>query len=187
MHRCVSFSGLALAVLVASAGSASAQGHAHQHGRVTLEVAVDVQAITVRLDAPLHDLLGFERAPRSVAERGRVTAMAAQLQAADKWFALDAAGGCKLAKVQLVSPVLGLPEPTAPATTQDAASEHADLALTAEFVCDKSAAARHADVKLFDAFAGVRTVEAQVATAKGQSSSRLRKGRNRLTLASSAP
>ncbi|KQP18041.1 DUF2796 domain-containing protein [Pseudorhodoferax sp. Leaf267] len=183
MHRSF-FAGLALSLLAAAA-PAMAQGHAHSHGQLSLDVAVDAQDITVRLDAPLHDLVGFERAPRSVAERGRVTALLEQLKLADKLFVLDPAGGCKLGDVQIASAVLGLGSAPAPAK-DEAAPEHADLDMTVTFACDKAAAARFIDVKLFDAFKGVRSVDAQVATAKGQSRVSLRRAASRLPLDGSA-
>ena len=47
----------------------------------------------------------------------------------------------------------------------------------------EAAAAQHVDVRLFDAFPGVRTVAAQVAGPKGQSLTLLRKAAARLPLA----
>lgn len=178
---------LAAAVLAASlawAVPAQAQGHAHSHGRLSLDVAVDATVVTLVLAAPLDDLLGFERAPRSVAERGRVTALADQLRAADKLFVFDPDGGCQLGEVQIESALLGLGAVPAPAKGEPV-PEHGDLDLTAVFRCDKPA--RFVDVKLFNAFSRVRTVDVQLATAKGQSRIGLRKAVSRLALDGSAP
>lgn len=176
--------------LALSVPALAQDGHkAHAHGRIELDVAVDAQRISLRLEAPLHDLLGFERAPRSVAERGRVTALAERLRAADRLFVLDAAGGCQLADVLVEAPVLGLGTPAPAASTASAASAapageaHADLVLTALFDCRQAAAAQYVDVRLFEAFPGVRTVAAQVAGPKGQGLTLLRKAAARLPLA----
>lgn len=177
--RCLSCASAVLAASLAWAVPVQAQGHAHSHGRLALDVAVEAKVVTLVLAAPLHDLLGFERAPRSVAERGRVAALVDQLQAADKLFVLDPAGGCQLGEVQIASAVLGLGAAPAPAKGEPA-PEHGDLDMTAVFRCEKPA--RFVDVKLFNAFNRVRTVDVQLVTAKGQSRIGLRKAASRLAL-----
>jgi hypothetical protein len=176
--------------LALSVPALAQDGHkAHAHGRIELDVAVDAQRISLRMESPLHDLLGFERAPRSVAERGRVTALAERLRAADQLFVVDAAGGCQLGDVRVEAPVLGLGTPAPTASTASAASAasageaHADLVLTALFDCRQAAAAQYVDVRLFEAFPGVRTVAAQVAGPRGQGLTLLRKAAARLPLA----
>lgn len=179
----------ALALALCAPAWAQSSGHkAHAHGRIELDVAVEPKRIDLRMESPLHDLLGFERAPRSVAERGRVTALAERLRAADTLFVPDAAGECTLAQAQVEAPVLGLGAPAtaasaAPAAAEPAGESHADLVLTASFDCRQADAARYIDVRLFDAFPGVRTVAAQVAGAKGQNLTLLRKAAARLPLA----
>ncbi len=174
-----------LALALGAPALAQHDHKAHAHGRIELDVAVDAQRISLRMESPLHDLLGFERAPRSVAERGRVTALAERLRAADKLFVVDAAGECQLADATVEAPVLGLGAPAAAASaaSEPAGEAHADLVLTANFDCRKAAAAQHIDVRLFDAFPGVRTVAAQVAGPKGQGLTLLRKAAARLPLA----
>lgn len=187
IRRLLAACGLALAL--ATPALAQHDHKAHAHGRIELDVAVDAQRISLRMESPLHDLLGFERAPRSVAERGRVTALAEQLRAADKLFVVDAAGECRLADAVVEAPVLGLgaAAPAASAASTPAAAPdaeaHADLVLTANFDCRKAAAAQYVDVRLFEAFPGVRTVAAQVAGPKGQGLTLLRKAAARLPLA----
>lgn len=180
---------LAAATCLASLALPAAAHKAHTHGRIELDVAVEAKRISLRMESPLHDLVGFERAPRSVAERGRVTALAEQLRAADKLFVPDPAAGCTLADAQVESPILGLGAAAQAASAAPAAAakpageEHADLVLTVDFDCREAEAARYIDVRLFDAFAGVRTVAAQVAGPKGQNLTLLRKAAARLSLA----
>ncbi|MFT3717588.1 ZrgA family zinc uptake protein [Pseudorhodoferax sp.] len=174
------------ALALALAAPALAPAHeAHTHGRIELDVAVEAQRLSLRMESPLHDLLGFERAPRSVAERGRATALAERLRAADQLFVPDAAAECTLAEVGIEAPVLGLgtaaPAASAASAAPGPAGEaHADLVLTASFDCRRTA--QHLDVRLFDAFPGVRTVAAQVAGPGGQGLTLLRKAAARLPL-----
>ena len=55
---------LCLTPLLAHAG-----GKAHVHGVATLDIAVEARKITVQLESPLDNLLGYERTPRTDAER----------------------------------------------------------------------------------------------------------------------
>lgn len=164
----------------------------HVHGRMALDVAVDAQSITLAIDAPLDGFLGLERAPRSDSERKRAADMVARLKAADQLFQPDPAAGCKLSKVDLDSAVLGLGDAGKKAGREQehghagkaahAGSEHADIDVDIVFNCANAAAARFIDVRLFDAFSRIRTIDAQVAAPQGQFKRTLRPGAPRLSL-----
>jgi hypothetical protein len=138
--------------------------HAHVHGQLTLDVAVDGPTVVIAMESPLDNLVGFERAPRTDAEKKSAEDAVAQLRAADKLFAIDPAANCKLGPVELRSGALGLGNPD-PA---EAAAGHADLDATFSFNCTSAAAAKFIDVNLFSAFKGMRQIDVQVATAQGQ-------------------
>ena len=155
----------------------AAQGASpHEHGVARLDVAVDAGRVRIELDTPLDNLLGFERAPRSDAERAKVSALVARLRAGDTLFRIDAAAGCKLSKVDLVSPPLGLGKEAA------AAGEHGDLNGSYEFLCANGARAGFLEVGLFDAFPALKRIDLQVATSKGQLKAVLRKPASRVAL-----
>lgn len=166
------------------------QQHAHTHGRLALDVAIDSPAITLTMEAPLDNFLGFERAPRTDAERKSVAAMIARLNAADTLFIPDSRAECHLSKVTLESAVLGLGDNAKSDTvpTQGTAAkgrptqdEHADIDVSIVFACAKAALARQIDVKLFDAFKGTKNIDAQVASDQGQFKRSLNKAASRLT------
>jgi hypothetical protein len=170
---------------------AAAQQHAHQHGRMVLDVAADAQSITLTLESPLDSFLGFERAPRTDAERKRVADMIARLRAADQLFQPDPIGACTLSKVEVTSPVLGLGDKRKEAHSQGRGEkeghshdghEHADIDVDIVFTCAKATEARFIDVKLFDAYKRIRTVDAQVASPQGQFKRTLRPDAARLSL-----
>ena len=71
----------ALFVLCLTPLVANAAGKAHVHGIAKLDVAVEATKITVQLESPLDNLLGYERAPRTDAERRQADAMVARLKA----------------------------------------------------------------------------------------------------------
>lgn len=176
-----------LAATLCVASLSQAQQHAHSHGQMAMNVAVDAQTITIGLDVPLDNFLGFERAPRTDAERRRVADTVARLRAADGLFQIDPRAGCSLSRVALESQVLGL-DPAAPAgqaaakagAHQHGDDAHADIAVSITFACPKADQARHIDVKLFDAFKRIRKIDAQVASAQGQSRQTLTRAAPRL-------
>jgi hypothetical protein len=135
--------------------------HAHEHGVARLTVAVDGPVLSIDLDAPLDGFLGFERAPRTEAERRAAAALLTRLRDAASLFVPDAAAACKVEAVELVAPVL---EPGARVQ-----GGHADLEAQVAFRCAQPQALRTLEVRLFDAFARLQRIDVQVATARGQS------------------
>lgn len=172
---------LVMAALFAAAAAQAAQPH--EHGVARLDVAVDAGRVSIELDTPLDNLLGFERAPRTDAERGKVAAMLARLRAGDVLFRIDAAAGCTLAKVELVSALLDLGKAGAVSHNTTPASDHADLNGSFEFRCKNGARAGFVEVGLFEAFPALKRIDLQVATPKGQLKAVLRKPASRVALA----
>lgn len=161
---------LCLAPVLAQAG-----GKAHVHGIAKLDIAVEAAKITVQLESPLDNLLGFERAPRTDAERKQADAMVARLKAADAMFRIDPAARCALGKVELASSALKLGQPD---LTEEA---HADIDGTFEFNCADAAKAAFIDVGLFE-FKRLQRLEVQVAASKGQFKRDLKRPAARIVL-----
>ena len=154
----------ACALAASIAGPAMAQGKPHVHGAAELDIAIEKSQITLGLEAPLDSLLGFERAPRGDGEKRRVETAVAALRAGESLFQFPIAAGCKLASVELVSPVLKLGPPS-PAAADDG---HADLDAEYVFTCADTARATEVDVGLFDSFIRMQRIQVEVVTGKGQ-------------------
>lgn len=172
------------AMLCAAPRSAHAQ--AHEHGTAQLDVALEGSLLSLRFEAPLDALFGFERAPRSAAERQLVDAGIARLKAAERLFRPDAAAACSLRRVELQSAALKLGAPAGAAQpqarAQEGSAEHADLEATIEFDCKDSARLAAIDVGLFEAFARLQRIDVQIVTAKAQSKRSLKRPANRISL-----
>lgn len=167
---------LLLPLLAALLSTTIAAAPAHQHGVATLDVGVEPGRVTLDLDTPLDNLLGFERAPRTDAEREKAAAVVKQLQAAGGLFRIDSAAGCTLAKVTLTSAPLGLNG--APGEKEG----HADLQGRFEFTCKAGNKAGFVEVGLFDAFASLKRIDLQVVTPRGQLKATLVKPASRVAL-----
>lgn len=164
------------AALLLAAPLAVLAGGAHQHGVAAMDIAVDAKRIVVQFDTPLDNLVGFERAPRTDAERKRVDEAVARLKNSDQLFKFDAAAGCKLARSSLESPVLGL------GSTGQAKDGHADLRASWEFDCADTTKAAQVEVGLF-AFNQLKRVNVQLALPKGQAKRELKRPNGKLSLA----
>lgn len=159
-------------------------GKAHQHGVAQLDVAVEPTRVALELDTPLDNLLGFERAPRTDAERAVVDKALARLRAPDGLFRIDSAAGCTLAKVSLVSAVLGLAAPGVDAAkaAEAAKGEHAELNGRFEFTCKAGSRASFVEVNLFEAFAQLKRIELQLVLPRGQMKASLLRPATRVAL-----
>jgi hypothetical protein len=183
--------------LAASAASVSVWGHdAHVHGAARLDVVVDGPVLSLQLESPLDNLLGFEHEPRNKAEQDKAARMAAKLRATEKLFVPTPDAACKPEQVSLASSAL-TPEllgeqasEHADAHTNAHANEHAhkhaaaahaeeeeeeaeeeghaDLDASWQFRCAHPEALRGVEVRLFQAFPGFQEIEAQVAGPRGQ-------------------
>jgi Protein of unknown function (DUF2796) len=167
-----------LAATLCVGAAAHAAGHAHEHGVVKLDIAIEAGKLTVQMESPLDNLVGFERAPRTDAERQRVDAAVARLKAAATLFKIDPAAGCTLENVELVSAPLKLGQPE-PGAVDDG---HADLDGDFEFSCKDGARASFIELGLFGAFSGMQRIDVQIAAPQGQFKRTLQRPASRIRL-----
>jgi hypothetical protein len=164
------------ALLLLSATGVFAHGP-HEHGVVKLDVAVEPGRVTLLMESPLANLVGFERAPRSDAERQRVDAALNILNAAATLFNIDPAAGCTPGPVELNAAALEDGKPGA----ASAEAGHADLDASFSFKCRKVVPA-FVDIGLFAAFPGVQRIDVQLITGNAQSKRTLTRPTARLSL-----
>lgn len=137
---------------------------AHQHGVAQLMVAVEGDGLTIRLESPLDNLLGFERAPRNDKERAAAEALLGRLERGEGLFALTQAAGCSLATSKVEAPVL---------QGGKATGGHADLAAEWRYTCRAPDQLTGLRVLLFKDFKRLTRLEAAVAGPRGQRAARL--------------
>ena len=147
---------------------------AHDHGAARLDVALDGTRLSLTLEMPLDALLGFERAPRTDAERQAAAAALKQLRDAALLFRPDAAAQCRPVAANVNAPVL---QPGA-----KTAGEHADADASYDFDCAAPQALKTLDVALFDTFRRLQRVDVQLAGPKAQARVVLKRPARTLTL-----
>jgi hypothetical protein len=162
----------ALAAALGLAGHAAAGPH--EHGIGHLAVAVDGRALAIELRLPAKDLVGFERAPRTDAERARIEQTRAAL-ADPKLFVPPGEAKCSASG----TPAVAVPTFTGKAGADD---DHADFEAVYRFECANPAALASLEQGVFKAFPRIKQLRVQAATAKGQRQAVLTHGKPRLAL-----
>jgi Protein of unknown function (DUF2796) len=150
----------ALSLAAVLALPVSATEHAHQHGVVSLSATLEGELLTLDLDAPLDSLLGFERAPRTAAEREAAAALLRTLNPGQSLWRPNEEARCVLSTTRVDAPVLQ--QPAKPS------SEHADLEASYEFRCAQPAQLTGVVHGLFKAFPRLKRIDWQFALPAGQ-------------------
>jgi endonuclease YncB( thermonuclease family) len=173
--------GILLALVVLLPVAASAQ-RAHEHEVATLEVSVDGRTLLLRLESPLDNLVGFEHAPRNDKQRVALRGMEARLQAGDRLFKMVPAAGCALRQVTIDHPYRAATGPSDSSRPKGPEGKggakkgetvHSELQAAFTFECAKPEHLDRIEVLLFDAFPGLKRLNAQTATPRGQKSASL--------------
>lgn len=93
---------MALAVL---AGAASAEetrhADAHEHGHGTFRMVVEDDHAVIEIAVPAFDIVGFEHAPSTAAQRAALANAAATLGRPDSLFAMPGAAECAIGRIAI--------------------------------------------------------------------------------------
>ena len=160
----------AAAALACGALATGALAAPHVHGVVALDVALEGPRVVLSLKAPLDSLVGFERAPRTDAERRAAADALARLREPDALFRLDAAAGCRRVSAEVAAPVLE----ARPGAAKGSADGHAALEAQIAYDCARPGELKTLEVGLADTFKRIRRVDVQVAGPRGQTKVTLR-------------
>ena len=133
--------------------------HAHSHGAGQLGIVVEGAQLTLLLELPQHDVVGFERAPKSAREQVTVQAALEKLKAPTKLFAPTAAAQCELSEHKIDAPLL-----------EGAKGQHGHGDVEARYVyrCAKPEALNDLKSMVSAEFPRVRSLGVSFAGPKGQ-------------------
>lgn len=145
---------------------------AHEHGVAKLNVVLDGNTLELELDSPAMNLIGFEHAASTDADKAKVAAARQQLEQPLKLFGLAQAAGCKDEAQELQSPLFG---DAAHADDDDDAHEHehghqhADVNAHYQFTCATPAKLAQLDLgPLFKTFPQTQKINVQLIGPNGQ-------------------
>lgn len=143
---------------------------AHEHGAAKLDVVLDGNTLELALDSPAMNLVGFEHAPGSDADKAKVAATRQQLEQPLQLFALAQAAGCKEDAQELDSPLFGeAGHDDAHSDEYDHEHGHADINAHYQLTCATPAKLTQVDLTpLFKAFPATQKITVQVIGPNGQ-------------------
>ena len=141
---------------------------AHQHGVASLNVALDGNTLELELDSPAMNLVGFEHAASSDADKAEVAAVRQQLEQPLALFGLAQDAGCSVSAKDLQSPLFG----DASATGHEHAHEHTDIHAHYQLACAQPGKLARLDLgPLFTTFPATQTINVQLIGPNGQKGS----------------
>lgn len=156
---------LPLLLLALFAGLAAAhEQHAHQHGVGQLGIVVEGEQLTLLLEAPQHDLVGFERAAKSAREQLTVQAALEKLRSPARLFAPTAAAQCTPAEQRIDAPLL---------EGKGGSTGHGDVEARYVYRCVNPLALDSLRVSVGEEFPRLRTLEVSFSGPKGQKAGRV--------------
>ena len=164
---------LPLAVLAAflatplHAGEEKRELSSHQHGHVELRVAIDGGTLSMEMEAPGENIVGFEHAAKTDEQKKAVAEAKAKLADAAALFTLTADAGCSLTSSEAEIHQEG---------------EHNAFEASYSFACDDIAKLSSIETKLFALFPSIEEIDVDYATAAGQGSVELEADKPVITL-----
>jgi len=161
--------GYALAMNSAAAENARREAGAHVHGAGRLGIVIEGNTVSLELDTPAHDVLGFEHAPRTAQQKAALETAVAKLKDASKVFRLTPAADCRPTKAEA-----GLEQPEAAQSGKEGDKGgnggHGDFSGTFVFECGAIGKLTAIELGYFAAFPDAAKLAITIVTAKGQAS-----------------
>jgi hypothetical protein len=154
----------------------------HEHGRATLTFAIDGALLTITLEAPADNVVGFEHPPRTADEIDAIRKAHDLLNDHRQLFAFPPAAACRLTDLHVKPPPWATAGNASPAVVAPEHDEHADYDATYRFECAHAAELSFVDAPLVTRLRGITVVRAQVATAAFQAEQLLSTERIRVKL-----
>ena len=200
--------GVAACLVLAAGGPghASEREHgAHVHGVGQMNLAVEGKEVEIELTAPGADIVGFEHAAETDADRKAVVAATEKLKKALALFSFPVAAKCELEEAEVHTEMMDghgdgnekrhdhgkdhahekehdHGKEHAPEKKHDHEERHAEFRAHYHFECGALEALSHIDVSgYFRSFPNARELEVQSITAKGQGAGELTAANPRLT------
>ena len=141
--------------------------NAHEHGVAQLNIVLDGKALELQLESPAMNLVGFEHAANSAADKAKVAAVRDQLQQPLSLFSLSA-GECSVSQQTLESPLFAESEQDHD-HEKNHDSEHSDIQAHYTFNCQKPDDLQQLDLReLFKRFPATAKIQVQLIGPNGQ-------------------
>jgi uncharacterized protein DUF2796 len=159
---------------------------AHEHGRGTLNIALEGTRLTLELEVPGIDIVGFEHKAKSRKDKAAVDTAKKQLAKPLALFKLPASAGCAVkeasAAVEGEEHDHGKADKDKAAKGSDHTPEHSQFHAQYVLDCKSPADITSIEFDYFRVFAGAQKLEVNLITPKGQDKFEVTRAKPRLDL-----
>jgi hypothetical protein len=184
---------LCILALPAAAAAQHRELGAHEHGRGTLNIAVEGSRVSMELEVPGADIVGFEHAAKTRKQKAAVVQAKKQLSAPQTLFKLPAAAGCVLKEASAEveggdhdhakSSAKADKEKKGKSQVEQEGKEHSEFQARSTFECKSPASITAIEFDYFRAFPGAQRLDVNLITAKGQTKFEVTRAKPRIDLA----
>jgi hypothetical protein len=164
----------------------------HEHGRGTLNIAVEGARVTMELEVPGADIVGFEHAAKTNQQKAAVAKAKTQLMTPLSLFVLPAVAGCKVNDATVAIESSDHDHHKDPAKQTKGATKHAPddddrghSKFRAQYAleCASPSNLTAIDFAYFRTFAAAQKLDVNVITSKGQTKFEVTRTKPRIDLA----
>lgn len=151
-----------VAIGTLSMGTALGQSHgAHVHGVGGLDIVIEGKRVEMELELSGRDVVGFEHAPSTRAQKDAVREAAAKLKDPARMFRLPEDAGCSTTEVSVESELLHDDD-------HGHQGEHAEFHAHYVLDCTNPKALDGVDLLVFKAFPATEAIKVRVISPRGQ-------------------
>lgn len=143
---------------------------AHLHGHASLSIAQENNTIQVLFESPAVNLLGFEHAPSTTAEKKTLVDALDLLKKGEKIFLFSADANCIQHSVHVESALTeDLKDHNHSSSSSDESHEgHSDFTIQYQFICSQPTSLKSLSIQLFSLFPLTEEIDVQVVTEQHQ-------------------
>ncbi|MEO7386543.1 MAG: DUF2796 domain-containing protein [Gammaproteobacteria bacterium] len=127
----------------------------HKHGSSDLRIAVDGADMTIDLDGPAGNILGFEHVPATPGEKSALAKALDTLRSGDNLFLTPPVAACRMVSAAVSPPVFGT-------------GDHADLRASWSFHCGSPPSLQWVEAQLMAVFPDVVKLTTAMVSPGGQ-------------------
>ena len=167
--------------------AASAQEHrqlgAHVHGHGRLNIAIEDKTLSMELEVPAADIVGFEHEPETPEQKAALEEAKAKLAAGLSLFTPSSAAGCAQTSAKVMTEAdHDEEEAHGGGHTHEADHQHSEFHAEYAFECASPSQITSMSFDYFEVFPNAEALNVSLISAKGQTSYEVARGKPSLDL-----
>ena len=178
------FAGFVTCLAIAASAQEHRQLGAHVHGHGRLNIAVEDKIMSMELEVPAADIVGFEHEPETPEQKAALEQAKAKLAAGLSLFTPASAAGCAQTSAKVMTEADHDEEETHDSHhVHEAEHHHSEFHADYAFECASPSQITSMTFDYFEVFPNAEALNVSLISAKGQASYEVARGRPNLDLA----